>query len=51
MALGGLAYNIKIGLKHILKARVQPKEYLELKDIVIYALYLKSKKNKGSVSV
>jgi hypothetical protein len=45
VAPGGLAYNIKIPLKYVLKAKVQPREYLEYKDIVIYALYFKSKKN------
>ena len=51
VALGGPAYNIEIGLKRVLKARAQPREHLKLKDMVIYALYLKSKKNKGLVSV
>ena len=46
-----LAYNIKTYLKYILKAKVQPKGQPELKNVVIYILYLKSRKNKGSVSV
>ena len=45
VALGGLAYNIKTYLKYILKAKVQPRGYLELKNIVIYTLYFKSRKN------
>ena len=36
-----LAYNIKTYLKHVLKAKVQPKGHLELKNIVIYTLYFK----------
>ena len=48
---GRPAYNIKIGLKHVLKAKAQPRGHLEFKDIVIYTLYLKFRKNKGSVSV
>ena len=51
MALSRPAYNIKTYLKYILKAKVQPRGYLELKDVVIYALYLKSRKNKGIVSI
>ena len=51
VAPSGPAYNIKTYLKHVLKAKVQPRGYLELKDIVIYTLYLKSGKNKGIVSV
>ena len=47
----GLAYNIKIYLKHVLKAKAQPKGQLEFKDIVIYILYFKSRKNKGLVSI
>ena len=46
-----LAYNIKIGLKYVLKAKVQSKGQLILKNVVIYALYLKSKKNKGLVNI
>ena len=49
--LNRLAYNIKICLKHILKIKAQPGGYLEYKDMVIYALYIKSGKNKGLVSV
>ena len=45
------AYNIKIYLKYILKAKAQPKGQPELKNMVIYTLYLKSRKNKGLVSV
>ena len=45
------AYNIKIYLKRVLKAKVQPRGYLELKDMVIYAPHFKSGKNKGIVSV
>ena len=45
------AYNIKTGLKRILKAKVQFREQLILKNIVIYTLYLKFKKNKGLVGV
>ena len=44
VALGRPAYDIKTYLKHILKAKVQSRGYLELKDIVIYALCLKSGK-------
>ena len=51
VALNGPAYDIKIHLKHVLKAKVQPRGYLELKDIIIYTLYLKSKKNKGIGSI
>jgi hypothetical protein len=51
VALGGLTYNIKTYLKYVLKAKVQPRGHLEYKDIVIYAPYLKFKKNKGSVNV
>ena len=51
VVLGGPAYNIKIYLKYILKAKVQPKGYLGLKDIVIYTPHFKFKKNQGSVSV
>ena len=51
MALSRLAYNIKTYLKYILKAKAQPKGYLKLKDIVIYTLCFKSRKNKGLVSV
>ena len=51
MVLSGPAYNIKTYLKRVLKAKVQPRGYLELKNIVIYTLYLKSKKNKGIVSI
>ena len=51
VALNGLAYNIKTYLKRILKAKAQPRGYLELKDIVIYALYTKSRKNKGEVYI
>ena len=51
MAPGRPAYNIKTHLKCVLKAKAQPRGYLELKDIVIYALCLKSEKNKGIVSV
>ena len=46
-----LAYNIKIGLKYILKTKVQRKRHLELKDVAIYTLYIKSRKNKDFVSV
>ena len=42
--LKGLAYNIKIYLKYVLKTKVQPRGYLEYKDIVIYTLYIKSRK-------
>ena len=51
MAPGGPAYNIKIHLKHILKAKAQPRGYPELKDIIIYTLHLKSRKNKGIISI
>jgi len=46
-----LAYNIKIGLKRVLKTKAQPRGYLELKDVAIYAFYIKSRKNKGLISV
>ena len=46
-----LTYNIKIYLKCILKVKVQPRGYPELKNMVIYILYFKSRKNKDSVSV
>ena len=46
-----LAYNIKTGLKYILKAKAQFRGQLILKNIIIYALYLKSKKNKGLIGV
>ena len=46
VAPGGPAYNIKTYLKHVLKAKAQPREYLELKDIIIYALCLKSGKKR-----
>ena len=45
------AYNIKTGLKHVLKAKAQPRGQPELKNVVIYAPHFKSGKNKGSVSV
>ena len=48
---GRPAYNIETHLKRVLKVKVQPGGYLELKDVVIYALCLKSRKNKGIVSV
>ena len=51
VVLGGLAYNIKIYLKYILKAKVQPRWYLKLKDVIIYTLCLKPGKNKGIVSI
>ena len=51
MALDGLAYNIKIYSKRVLKAKVQPRVHLEFKNIVIYVLCLKSRKNKSLVSV
>ena len=51
VVLGRLAYNIKTGLKYILKAKVQPRGHLKLKNIVIYTLYFKSGKNKGLVNV
>ena len=46
-----LAYNIKIYLKYILKAKAQPRGHPELKDIVIYILYFKFRKNKGLISI
>ena len=51
VALGRPAYNIKTYLKYVLKVKVQPRGYLELKDIVIYTLCLKSGKNKGIISI
>ena len=51
VVLGELVYNIKIYLKNTLKAKVQSKGYLELKNIVIYTSYFKSGKNQGLVSV
>ena len=51
MVLGRLAYNIKTRSKCVLKAKAQPKEHPKLKDIVIYTPHLKSRKNKGLVSV
>ena len=45
------AYNIKIYLKYILKAKIQLRGHLELKNMVIYALYFKFKKNKSLISV
>ena len=50
-ALKGLAYDIKISLKYILKTKAQPKEYLEYKDIIIYTPYIKSRKNKGLIYI
>ena len=47
----GLAYNIKICLKCVLKAKAQPRGYPELKDMVIYAPHTKSRKNKGEVCI
>ena len=49
--LARLAYNIKIRLKRVLKTKVQPRGYLDLNNVVIYALYTKSRKNQGLVSV
>ena len=46
-----LAYNIKTGLKYILKTKVQFKKYLEFKNIIIYIFYIKSRKNKDLISV
>ena len=43
--LNRLVYNIKICLKHVLKAKVQPKGYPEFKNMVIYTPYFKSGKN------
>ena len=45
MAPNGPAYNIKTYLKYISKTKTQPKEYLGLKNIVIYTPHLKSRKN------
>ena len=42
-----LAYNIKIGLKYILKTKVQPKGYLELENMAIYIFILSLKKIKA----
>ena len=49
--LDRLAYNIKTYLKHILKAKAQPRGHLELKNVVIYTLYTKSRKNKDKVYI
>jgi len=46
-----LTYNIKTGLKYILKTKAQLRGYLELKNIVIYTFYIKFRKNKGLISV
>ena len=51
VVLVGLAYNIKMCLKCVLKAKAQFRGQLILKDMVIYTLYLKSRKNKGLVGV
>jgi hypothetical protein len=51
VVLDRLVYNIKTHLKYVLKAKVQPGGHLEYKDMVIYTPYLKSRKNKGLVSV
>ena len=49
--LARLAYNIKICLKRILKTKAQPRGYLDLNNVIIYTLYIKSRKNQGLVSV
>ena len=38
-------------LTYILKTKVQPRGHLEYKDIIIYTLYTKSRKNKGLVGI
>ena len=51
VAPGRLVYDIETYSKHVLKAKAQPRGHLKLKNIVIYALYLKFGKNKGLVSI
>jgi len=44
VVLIGLAYNIKIGLKCVLKTKAQLKGYLKLKNMAVYIFYVKSRK-------